>query len=309
MSQATDPTFGAIYSAPGKGKTLALIRAFPDALFVSPRGGLKCGSWLDWKPKELRANGIRNIPKVIEKFGRQFPAIIFCDLSLEADSEARRLRTELTGWDVWNKYGEHFLVARDAARDAGCHVWWEFHESPPKLDSGEVVRQGTFSLSGYQAAEKIPGMLDVVAHVEWSSEHLGAGIWPYVLSKSPSRHWVTKDRYSVFPRQFPLNIREPLMARGHELPRPKSIAWVDKVADTVATKMVAAAGDDRDIESVPVQEIVAEIVAKVPGKNPRHVRWGILDGIDRAWLRLKEESILTDFVAGLGEVENEDGSV
>ena len=304
----SDPTFGAIYAPPGRGKTLALIRAFPDALFVSPKGGLTCASWLDWKPKELRAKGIRIIPEVVKKYASKFPAIIFCDLSIEGDAEARRLRGEYSGWTVWDKYGEHFLDARDAAREANCHVWWEFHESPPKLDGGEVVRPGTFSLAGFQAAEKIPGMLDVIAHVEYSTDHLGAALWPYVLSTAPSDRFITKDRLSIFPRKFPMNIREPLLARGYDLPRPKALAWMDKVTDVTADRVEQAARTAEGLADVDIQEVARGVVASLKGKNPRHVRWAILDGVDRAWLQLQEANLLDEFVDLLGE-DNSDGSI
>ena len=296
-----DPTFGAIYAPPGRGKTLALIRAFPEALFVSPKGGLTCASWLDWKPKELRAQGIRIIPEVVKKYAAKFPAIIFCDLSIEGDAEARRLRGEYSGWKVWDKYGEYFLEARDAARGAGCHVWWEFHETPPKMDDGEVLRPGTFSLAGYQAAEKIPGMLDVIAHVEHSTDHLGSALWPYVLSVAPGAKFVTKDRLSIFPRKFPLNIREPLLAAGYSLPRPKQLAWMNKITEATANQVEKAAKEVEDIVDVPIGEITRKVVDAVKGKNPRHLRWAILDGIDRAWLRRRESNLLGEFVSLLEE--------
>ena len=97
-----DPLFLAMYSPPGCGKTLANIRAFPEALFVAPKGALKCASYLGYKPKKvLPAAGIRNIPEIIAKAGQKVDTIVFSDLSIEADNEAKKLRTEYSGWSVW----------------------------------------------------------------------------------------------------------------------------------------------------------------------------------------------------------------
>ena len=69
MTKKNDPVCGAIYSPPGRGKTLSLIRAFPDGLFVAPRGATKCGSWLGYQPHTLRADGIHKIPELSKKYG------------------------------------------------------------------------------------------------------------------------------------------------------------------------------------------------------------------------------------------------
>lgn len=199
------PLFLAMYSPPGRGKTLANCRAFPNGLFIAPRGALTCASWLGIMPQSIEATGIRSIPRIIEKYGNQFPALIFSDLSIEADNEAKLLRKQYTGWTVWDKYGDILLEARDAARNAGCHVVWEFHESPPRELTRHGVTSiapGSFSLSGFKATEKLPGMMDAVMRIVYDDTILGAGNWPYVFSVEPDPMYVTKDRTNAFPRRF-----------------------------------------------------------------------------------------------------------
>ena len=48
---------GITYGEAKTGKTLAAVRAFPDALFVAPPGALLCANWLEWEPDVLDVTG------------------------------------------------------------------------------------------------------------------------------------------------------------------------------------------------------------------------------------------------------------
>ena len=296
-----DPLFLAMYSPPGRGKTLANIRAFPEALFVAQRGALKCASYLGYEPRRfLPAAGIRDIPGIIAKAGQKVDTIVFSDLSIEADNEAKKLRTEYSGWTVWDKYGDFWLEARDAARQARCNVIWEFHESPPReVEKGgqKIFIPGTFSLAGFKATEKIPGMLDIILRVVPDKTN---PIWPYAFSTEPDPTYVTKDRDNVFPRRFPMNLREPLLLAGYDLPRPKELEWMDPVVETLATQILKE-DDNKDFDlNTFLKKNVPPLQKKA--KDPRHIRWAMSDAVDRAAIRRLNESMLDNFIDSLTTV-------
>ena len=289
MTKKDTPVFGAVYSPPGRGKTLSLIRAFPDGLFVAPAGATKCGSWLGHQPHTMRADGIHRIPEIIKKFGPKYPAIIFSDLSIVADEEMRRIRAQMTGWNVSNRYNDLFIEARDAARDADCHIWWEFHETPPREKGGKVL-PGGFAVAGWRLPDTLPGVMDVVARIVYDDTLLGS--WPYAFSVEPDQSYVTKDRLNVFPGRFPLNVREPMLAAGYDIPRPPTLAWMDEFVAKISNALLKG-GDNFDPKEV-LRKSIPAIQKKT--KEPKTIRWVLADAIDRANLRRFQASMLDRFI-------------
>ena len=296
--------FLAMYSPPGCGKTLANVRAFPEALFVAPTGALNCASYLGYNPpRVMNANGIRNIPDIIAKAASKVNTIVFSDLSIEADNEAKKLRTEYSGWTVWDKYGDFWLEARDAAREAQCNVIWEFHESPPReIERGgrKVFIPGTFSVSGFKATEKIPGMMDTILRVVSDASN---PIWPYVFSTEPSPDYVTKDRTNTFPARFPMNLREPLLLAGYDLPRPKELAWMESAVEELAVRIAKEESkEDFDLNALLKGSVPS---LKKRAKDPRHIRWVMSDAIDRVAIRKSHAQMLDSFIDDLTTIDDD----
>ncbi len=72
-TQKQDSIFGIIYGRPKVGKTVALISAFPDGLFITPAGGSLSGSHLGWSPETLEVSdsvGMQQIGGVVRTRGQ-----------------------------------------------------------------------------------------------------------------------------------------------------------------------------------------------------------------------------------------------
>jgi hypothetical protein len=299
--------FGITYGPAKVGKTLAMCRAFPDGFFISPTGGLTTAAWLGWEVKTTPPKfelTIDNIKEIIIKAGKKYPAIIVDDFSLIVDAEVSRLKklyaSNPNKYAAWDRLNEMVYELRDVAREAPCHVFFTMHEaSPREVRKGTNVRyiKGCPLIPGWQLPEKLPAMADFVARVVHDDEAIG---WPNVYQTGPDAEYVTGDRLSITPPRFPLNLRELLLAAGYPLPRPAQLAWMEDVVEKTAQALLPIVRAEGDVKPV-LMAVVKKLQSK---QNPKHIRWAMADAMDRATLRLKQDDLLTDFVAVMsGELE------
>jgi len=287
------PVFGITYGPAKTGKTLATVRAFPDGLFIAPRGALACASWLDWQPECIVAKDINQITQLIQN-NKKYPAIIVDDFSIIADAEIAQLKRSHKGWSAFDVFNERVYELRDAARNANCHVLLTMHEQAPKEvkhAGGNRYIPGAPLIPGWQLPEKLPALADFVARVVHDDSFIG---WPYVYQVGPDEHYITGDRLSICPDKFPLNLREILLAAGYHVPRPKQLDWMDKTVDRIAQLL----HKEIQKEEPNYKPILTQVATKLTDYNPRHIRWAMADAFDRANLMCHSTKILETFIDG-----------
>ena len=293
----TKNVFGITYGPAKTGKTLACVRAFPDALFISPPGALMCSKWLDWEPQVVevqRAQGFKHIGELVRKASGKVPAIIVDDLSLLADVELEKCKAATTGFAAFDLFNKRVYDLRDICRTVDAHVFFTCHEQAPrevKKDQHNRYIPGSPLMPGWQLPEKLPAMVDFCARI--IHDDSGPG-WPYLYDTSPDRHYITGDRLAILPGRFPLNLREALLGAGYDVPRPEPLAWMEEHVETTCHKL-----SEESASQKPGYKKVLALVAKEltdQSRSPRHVRWVLADALDRMVLRQHTNNLLVDFI-------------
>jgi hypothetical protein len=290
--------YGGLYGPSKTGKTLAMVRALPHALYVAPRGALNCANWLDYSPKVVEAGekvGIAEITKIIKTHSSKYPAIVVDDFSILADAELAKCKRAVAGWGAFDNFNKRVYDFSDAARNADCHVFVTTHEQAPK-EIGQTGQKrwvkGCPLVPGWQLPEKLPAMWDIAARVVYDDSVAG---WPYVLQTGPDPDYITGDRLAITPETFPMNLREVLLAAGYDVSRPEELAFFDEHVEAISHDLSSAlAGKQGDVKKVfsAHQEPLLEAV----NGNPKHVRWIFLDALDRASLRKHSSNLLHNFI-------------
>ena len=299
-------TFGITYGSSGRGKTLAMVRAFPDALFIAPRGALLSASYLGWEPRQLEADAsmrVDRITKIIKQKSKDFPAIVIDDFSLISDAEVAACKVARpNGYQAFDMFNKKVMEMKDAARNADCHVFLTMHEQAPR----EVKKPGQTRwipgsplIAGWQLPEKLPAIADFVARiVHKPSSHSG---WPYVYDASGrDPEYITKDRLGVMPDiGFPMNLREILIAGGYDLPRPKELAWmephVERISEIFLSEMQKKNANKREVLRAQLPEL-----RSVGNNTPsEHIRWVLADAVDRAYIKKHKLSQVDLFIDSL----------
>lgn len=290
-----DPVFGLTYSSPKRGKTLAMIRAFPGALFLALKGGLKCASWLGLEQRQLNqmvADDVDQMIKIIRAAKAKYPAIVIDDATLQFDAEYARIKKKDSTWSGNDKFNKKIIELRDVCRDAPVHVFWTMHEQPPREvkkvgDNYGKLIPGTVLVPGWQLPEKLPAMVDFCARIVYDDSMIG---WPLVYQTGPDEEFITGNRLSNSPTRFPLNIGELLRQAGYDVPCLKGFEWMEPVSEQLATKLV----DNPEEVGNTLREASAKLAEKI--KNQRHIRWALQNGIDRANLWRYQANLLDTFL-------------
>ena len=287
--------FGITYGPSGSGKTLALIRAFPKGLFITPEGALLCGQHLAWTPEGRLFTTLQDVTDTIRREHTNYPAIIVDDLSLTLDTEMAEIRKRFPGWSANSELNRRITVLRDAARSAQCHVFFTMHEKAPrevKQDGNTRYIPGHPMVPGWEMAEKLPAMCDFIARVVY--DETVPWPWPYQYQTGPDQNYVTKDRLGISPHRFPMNLRALLKAAGAELPRPQELKWMDQVVAQLAPKLAPILDDADELKA-----IFGKAASKLSKHKPEHVIWCLSDAIDEAQLLQHESTKVESFINNL----------
>ena len=296
MTIAKQPIFGITYGPPKVGKTLAFIRAFPTALFISLPGAMSCASWLGIKVKHVVLKDIDQIIDAVKRAGKSkanYSAIILDDASIQFDAEFDRIKKKDSSWSGNRKFNEKIIELRDICRESPKTVWWNMHEQAPREAKaadkklGKII-PGTVQCPGWQLPEKLPAMVDFVARVTYDDDAMG---WPYVYQTAPDEGYITGDRLNISPGLFPLNIGELLRSDGYEVARPKGLEWMEKTVETLAGKLISLTEEERDEY---LRGAAKTLLKKHP--NQKHVRWAFADACDRVTLRQYQASLLDTYL-------------
>lgn len=291
--------FAITYGPSGCGKTLAAIRAFPDGLFLAPKGATKCAAYLGVTPKTTNPTSVGEIVNTLRsKEAKKYSAIIVDDFSLIADAELQRCKAKYKGWAAFDQFNQRVYELRDAARESDRPVIFTMHQQPPKEvsnDSGTKSIPGAPLIPGWQLPEKLPAMADFVARVVYTGESLGS--WPYVYQTGPDPAYITKDRLGISPATFPLNLRVILLAAGYDLPRPKDLQWMERVVQGASIKLQPILQEKNKEE---LQQLLSKIFTQLSTKyEQKHIRWALMDAIDTATLKLHQSSLVDTFITNI----------
>jgi glutathione S-transferase len=230
------------------------------------------------------AKGVQEAATIIAENAGKVPTIVVDDFSLLVESTVTDLEKVHSFGDMWRKLRQQVLFVRDSARYAtskGTHVFFNCHQVPPKVSSGKQVRGGP-KLPG-QLPEQFSAFADVVARAEYEET---AAPWKYVLRTGPNPDYIAGDRLGVLPDPAPMNLREALIAAGYDLPRPKGLEWMDKMADKLSALVLKNGLEEW-------RNVLSEAGKTLASKHDlRHVRWVLQDSLHRAVIQNAGENIL-----------------
>lgn len=306
---------GITYGPPGCGKTLAMICAFPNDLFVGmDPSGVDCGSYIGHTPKYKIVKRVNEATALCAAAAGKAPRLIFDDATHLFTAEARLLLQENQG----NKFKafDSLLINVDtfltAIKDFPGDVWLNMHVQSPKEatkkddgsaaaikgkygQAGSRVLPGTVAMPGWTWPGEFPGYFSFVALVIECSEMRGP--WPRAYKTGPDEVFITKDRYNITPPSgiAPMNLGELLRFRGEKVSRPAGLEWMEDSVELISNdiKPLLSGGD----LLTKLQDHSKQLLTKT--QNKLHVRWVIKDSIDRATLKTQHESILDNYLEKL----------
>lgn len=269
------------------------IYSFPDALFIAKRAALKPAEWIG--APELRIRDIEDIEeltkflrgvKVAPRAPNHFPVIVVDDFSLMADTTFARLEKTHVGFKLWGALRDVIIDLRTAARNLGCHMILNAHESAPRTYAGRFIRGGP-KLPG-TLPEDFPAAADMVLRVQASPAEGRIG-WPAAFRCSVlEQNYITGDRTDIVYDWAPLNTAELMRAAGFVLPHPEP--WMPDVVEKLSSYFAPHLADAAAI--VPMLQRARELIAGKYTQDPRRIRWALRDAVDRAVIRVsrvKEE--------------------
>ena len=119
--------FGIIYAPPKKGKTLGLIKSFPNALVVTSVGGTSCCDYIGHEPDTWELSPgvtVDKITDVVHRASKKYDAIIIDDFSLIADAELIHIQSNPrnAGFKAFDVLIKTMYKLRDGVRD----VWHRY---------------------------------------------------------------------------------------------------------------------------------------------------------------------------------------
>lgn len=297
---------GIIWGPSGTGKSLAALRALPNAYFVGPKNGVamlaasKCG----FMPKYVN-DSIGFIEEVNALLGtdgsgkRQLPAdcdgLVVDDASILADRSFRRsepgLRASGGGYAPFVFIASLLFTLRDLARYAGVPVVLLCHPQAPWMDEGVRLKGGPW-FPGRVAPIHVPPICDFV--YQSAGPPLGSSKdneWHGVLMNDEhDPDWYMKDRTDAATKDLrvaPGNLRELMTAAGFKLSRAPGLEWQDEVVDVV-TRHVLAGNDFRQVWAWAAKDLVQPRIAALGIPVPSRIEENIID-----WTRHDARSRVT----------------
>ena len=273
------PAFVCVYGRSGIGKTTDSGYSFPRGLFLAAPGALKplpalCG----YEPAQMAVATMDDATRAIEqaKTAGGYDSIIVDDFSFLAEQTMAAYEQRYSGFKLFGQIRNSVLNFRNAARYAGLHVvvtCWE--RSPKTRDDGTRIRGGP-DLTG-KLPEQLPAMCDLVLRADHDPHRKP---WPGIYRVDGGPNYVGKDRDAGTPSPAPMNLGEILRHNGYALARLPGLDWQEGLVEKIAAALVEGQ-PDKDIETL--EQVYAALLEQ--GHDPRHVRWTVRDGWDRAAIR------------------------
>lgn len=297
---------GIEYGPSGTGKSLAALRAMPNAYFVGPKNGVamlaasKCGFMPKYVNDSIGFIEEVNMLLAMGQDGRRaLPAdcdgLVVDDASILADRSFRRAepaqRAAGGGYAPFVFIGNLLFTLRDLARYAGIPVVLICHYQPPWMDEGMRIKGGPW-FPGRIAPIHFPPIADFVYYVP--GPPIGSprdNEWHGVFMNDehdPDNYM--KDRTDAATKELrvaPGNLRELMSAAGFKLSRAPGLEWQDEVVETV-TQYVLQGNDFRTVWAWAVKEMVQPRIAALKIPMPSPIEENIID-----WTRHDAKSRVT----------------
>jgi len=272
------PAFCCVYGRSGLGKTTDAGYSFPKGLFLAAPGALKpipplCG----YAPSEMEVRTMDEATAAIAaaRDHGSYDSVIVDDFSFLAEQTFAAYERSYSGYKLFGQLRNAVLAFRNAARFAGLHVIVNCWERSPKIrDSGDRIRGGP-DLTG-KLPEQLPAMCDLVLRADTDPQRKG---WPGIYRVNGGVDYVGKDRDDGTPNPAPMNLGEILRHNGYVVGRLASLDWQEAVVEQIASSLTQSDPKD-DIPTL--EQVYSHLLAE---HDPRHVRWTVRDGWDRAQLR------------------------
>jgi len=279
MSTPSVPAFVCAYGPSGVGKTSDTGYSFPGGLFLAAPGALKpipalCGYEPSQMPVETMDDATRAIEAAKARGG--YDAIVVDDFSFLAEQTMASYEKRYSGFRLFGALRDSVLAFRNAARFANLHVVVTCWEKPPRMrDDGQRIRGGP-DLTG-KLPEQLPAMCDLVLRAAHDPQRKP---WHGIYRVDGGADYVGKDRDNGTPSPAPMNLGEILRHNGYAVSRLAGLDWQEPMVEEIAQALV---GGDPKQDRVLLEQVYAALLEK--GYDPRHVRWAVRDGWDRAALR------------------------
>lgn len=296
-----------LYGERKRGKSIALLEAFPGGMFVGDAGNLQgvAAEFLDYTPFVLGhgehnfAQKPRTLWDIHELFDRgaaegwinYWPVWCFDDAGHIIATTHGIIHDSARDSEKAQAYATTqrlMHITMEKARSLGVTTAWTFHERGPHVTWSKEYRIGTAALPSHNMGKQVSGWADIFARVTINPDlpnpwaDIEEGLKRGFYADPQSSEWIASSRIGVIKRDTVGNLREVLRATrlGYICPRVPGLEWQDDAADAVCAA-VAGGADVRDAALDTAEHYVAH------GMGERHVIWACQDGIARALLRAR----------------------
>lgn len=321
ISLAAGAPFIVLYSVPGTGKTLQMIRTFWYGCFIGQNGAAKpaigaCGfdqpgltGYPLLPPDGYHPDTLMDLNAWIGRIadwavanGVPFPYSAFLlddwhnicantNTVLEASAPKGNSGNRNEFW-VIREYNTQLDLFYRTCKTLGVPVVINVHQRPPDFKSGIRMKQGGPLVSNRTHARSLIGQADMVLHAVADPDSRDP-LCPVAYEVNPmgmEDDYPTKDRHPVSQlRKLPPSLREILLAcegYGYEryLPRPPGLAWIDELRDRMVAQFHAGNGSVTALRSECIEQY------KLPMAQ---VDWAISDAVARYQIQKGFERLRT----------------
>jgi|GEM_PF-5189699 len=307
-------TFGCVYAPPKKGKTFSLLAGLPESIFVARTRALLPARMLGTDvaarimDRAVPLTNVRDAIDTLHEHGASASSIVLDDFNFAMD-ETLRLMTIKHG-DNWDRFTETIEEVREfcvLADEVDAVVFTSHHEMNPrtvknKKTKVETPLPGGPLVPGWKLPEEYPAWMSMVIRMVYDET---SPSWPYVYQTGPDPDYVTGDRTGISPPFFPANLGVLLREAGYNVPRPKGLAWMDKVVAAASQKILPIM---QEADTAAMGTYLASIATKLGSKGiaPEHIKWAIRDSYDRARLLDAQANLVDDFITALSGALTDD---
>ena len=165
------------------------------------------------------------------------------------------------------------------------------HEKPGKYDNDGAWQKGSVDFPWRGMAKELRRMFDINVRILGNEDSLDPWFNRTFFHRPFDKNWITGDRSEVCWDVTPGRLYEVLRAGGYEVRRFPGLEWQDDVADEVAALLAGVTN------RLDVQKILAETgkTWHIDGRNRKHVRWAVQDGIARMQIQRRQTADLFAF--------------
>tara|TARA_R110000751_G_scaffold25381_1_gene68964 strand:+ start:46 stop:1098 length:1053 start_codon:yes stop_codon:yes gene_type:complete len=313
LGEVLPPLCIMLYGERKRGKSMALLEAFPDGMFSGDAGNLQgvAAEFLNYTPNVLGhgehtfASQPRTLWDVNDLLDRgvkegwigYWPIWCFDDAGHIIETTHGMIQDPLPGKEKAGAFATtmrliHFTMEK--ARSLGVSTAWTLHEKGPHSTWAKEFRIGTAHLPSHNMGKQISGWADIFARVTINPDlpnpyaDIEEGIKRGFFADPQSSEWIASSRVGVIKRDTVGNLREVLRATrlSYRCGRVPGLEWQDEAADAVC----AAVDGGTDVREAALN--VADYYISA-GMHERHAIWAAQDGIARALFQVRSRLSLT----------------